>query len=84
MPTRTILRDMTDALARDDIHGFIALLYEECRAVGMTEMARRTGLGRESMYKALKPGSYPRFDTITTILRALDIRLVLAPIKSKR
>jgi probable addiction module antidote protein len=34
------------------------------RARGMTKLAEDTGLGRESLYKALSPGALPRFDTI--------------------
>ncbi|OHC73728.1 MAG: putative addiction module antidote protein [Rhodospirillales bacterium RIFCSPLOWO2_12_FULL_58_28] len=45
------------------------------RAKGMAQLARDTGLGRESLYKALSPGAKPRFDTIFKVIRALGIRL---------
>lgn len=45
------------------------------RAKGMANIAKATGLGRESLYKALVPGAKPRFETIMAVLRALDIEL---------
>ena len=41
----------------------------------MTQVARRTGLGRESLYKALSGESSPSFDTILKVIAALDLRL---------
>jgi len=34
-----------------------------------------TGLGRESLYKALAPGAKPRYDTLLKVLRALGVLL---------
>ncbi|CAK7192556.1 hypothetical protein COMNV_00758 [Commensalibacter sp. Nvir] len=45
------------------------------RARGMTQLANETGLGRESLYKALSGRTSPRFDTLVKILRALQLRL---------
>ena len=45
------------------------------RARGMAKIANTTGLGRESLYKALVPGAKPRFETIMAVLKALDIEL---------
>jgi probable addiction module antidote protein len=38
-------------------------------------IAENAGLGRESLYKALKPGAQPRFDTVRRLLDALGVRL---------
>lgn len=46
------------------------------RAKGMTQIAKETGLARESLYKALRPGASPRFDTIQRVARALGIRFI--------
>jgi probable addiction module antidote protein len=35
--------------------------------------AKASGLGRESLYKTLAPGAKPRFETIATIMRALNV-----------
>ena len=45
------------------------------RARGMTEVARAAGLTREALYKALRPNSQPRFDTIARVCRALGLKL---------
>jgi probable addiction module antidote protein len=45
------------------------------RARGMTVVARKTGLGRESLYKALSPDGNPEFATIVRVLDALGLRL---------
>jgi probable addiction module antidote protein len=38
-------------------------------------VAQNAGLGRESLYKALKPGAKPRFETIRRLLTALDVKI---------
>jgi len=40
------------------------ILGDIAKAEGMSKIAREANLGRESLYKALPPGSKPRFDTI--------------------
>jgi probable addiction module antidote protein len=47
------------------------------RARGMAQLAKDTGLGRESLYKALSSGSKPRFDTILKVTRALGLELTV-------
>lgn len=50
------------------------------RARGMTEVARASGLTREALYKALRPTSQPRFDTIAKVCSALGVKLVAQPL----
>ncbi len=45
------------------------------RAKGMTQLAKDTGLGRESLYKALSGEGNPSFATILKIMSALRIKL---------
>lgn len=45
------------------------------RAKGMTQLARDTGLGRESLYKALSAEGNPEFATVLKVARALGLRL---------
>jgi len=45
------------------------------RARGMTQIARETGLGRESLYKALSPDGNPEFATVLKVVRALGLKL---------
>lgn len=45
------------------------------RAKGMTEVARKAGLRRESLYKALSPEGNPEFATILKVIKALGLEL---------
>ena len=51
-------------------------LGDIARARGMTQIAKDSGLSREALYKALRPGASPRFDTIARVCKALGVRLV--------
>lgn len=66
---------MTAVLESDDPDLLLAALGDVARAKGMAEVARATGLGRESLYKALAPGAKPRFDTVLKVAKALGIQL---------
>ena len=50
-------------------------LGDIARAKGMTQVARDTGLSRESLYKALSGERSPGFDTVLRVMKALDLRL---------
>ena len=67
------------ALEEGDTALFTAALGDIARAKGMTEVARKTGLGRESLYKALSPDGNPEFATILKVVRSLglDLRAVV-------
>ncbi|MFK3559251.1 addiction module antidote protein [Pasteurella multocida] len=67
---------LSEVLETGDTNEFISALGDVARARGMTELAAKTGLGRESLYKTLSHGSKPRFDTIMKITQALGIKLV--------
>lgn len=54
-------------------------LGDIAKARGMTQIAKDAGIGRESLYKALRSGSCPRFGTINRVLGALGIKLVAVP-----
>jgi probable addiction module antidote protein len=56
-----------------------AALGDIARAHGAARFARETGLSRETIYKALAPGGNPTLDTIAKAVKALDLRLSLAP-----
>ncbi len=63
------------ALETGDPAVLIRALGEVARAQGMAKVAKRSGLGRESLYKALQPASHPRLETIMRVAQALGIRL---------
>ena len=59
---------------------FIAkALGDIARAKGMPQLARETGLGRESLYKALSSAGNPELSTILKVTRALRERLAAVP-----
>jgi len=60
----------------------MAALGDVARAKGMTQVSRETGLGRESLYKALSLQGNPEFATVQKVLRSLGLKLrvsVLSP-----
>lgn len=61
--------------AGDDAAFIAAALGDIARAKGMTQLAKDTGLGRESLYKALSGDGNPSFGTILKVLHALGIKL---------
>jgi probable addiction module antidote protein len=52
-----------------------AVLGDIARAKGMAQLARDTGLGRESLYKALSAEGNPEFATVLKVIRALGLKL---------
>ena len=49
-------------------------------APGMSAIAERAGLGRESLYKALTPGAKPRYDTLPKVLHSLGLKLAVSAV----
>ncbi|MFO0511125.1 MAG: addiction module antidote protein [Gammaproteobacteria bacterium] len=66
-------------LAENDPELLAVALGDIAKARGMTEIAKSTGLAREALYKALRPGAKPRFDTVSRVCAALGVRLVAEP-----
>ena len=67
---------LTDILEANDGALLAAALGDIARARGMSEIARKAGITREALYKALRPDSAPRFDTVSRVCAALGVRLV--------
>jgi len=53
---------------------FLAAIGDVAKARGMAQIADETGLGRQSLYKALSAGSHPRYETVAAVLRALGVK----------
>lgn len=66
-------------LEENDPDAFIEALGTVARARSMRDIAEKTGLNRESLYKALKSDSSPRFDTIAKVVNALGLKLSITP-----
>jgi len=65
--------------APEDISGITRALGDVARAKGMTQVARDTGLSRESLYKALGENGNPSFATVLRVARALGVKFNAAP-----
>ena len=57
----------------------ISAIGDIAKARGMSKIASESGLGRESLYKALNSDAKPRFDTILKVLNALGVSIVFNP-----
>ena len=71
---------LSDMLEEGDASVLAHALGNIARARGMAQIAQDAGIGREALYKALRPGAQPRFDTITRVCGALGVRLVAQPV----
>lgn len=70
---------LSQVLEDGDSDELIRALGYIAKAKGMAMIAKESGLGRESLYKALAPGAKPRFDTILKVVKALGIKLHAEP-----
>ncbi|WP_308389807.1 addiction module antidote protein [Acidithiobacillus sp. AMEEHan] len=71
---------LTAVLEENDPALLAAALGDIARARGMSQVAKDSGITREALYKALRPGSEPRFETISRVCAALGVRLVAQPL----
>ena len=74
---------LTTILEENDAALLAAALGDIARARGMTQVAKDSGITREALYKALRPGSEPRFDTVSRVCAALGVRLVAQPLMAQ-
>jgi probable addiction module antidote protein len=70
-----VVEYLTAAIEDPNPDVFLAALGDVARARGMAQIAADSGLGRESLYKALSVGAHPRYETVNSVLRALGVRL---------
>lgn len=89
--------DAANYLQANDIPGYLAevtrdgdtralplALRTAANVLGMTELARRTGLSRETLYRTLSEHGNPRLSTLAVILEAFGLRLALEPSSADR
>ena len=65
------------ALAENDPKYFAKALGNVARAKGMSSVSEVSGLGRQSLYRALSDEGNPRIDTLFRVLEALNVRLAI-------
>ena len=78
----TIAEYITAALEDTNPDVILTAVRDVARARGMAQLAKDSGLGHESLYKALTPGAKPRFDTMLKLLHALGVKLSASPAHS--
>jgi probable addiction module antidote protein/putative addiction module killer protein len=66
---------LTAALEDPNPDVFLAAVGNVAKARGMSAIAQNSGLGRESLYKALTPGAKPRYDTVLKVLQSLGVKI---------
>jgi len=66
---------LNDAYSDDDPSVFLVALGHIAKAKGMANLAKITGLNRESLYKALSGETQPRWDTVQRVMKGLKIKL---------
>ena len=74
---------LTVALEDPDPDAFLMAVGDVAKARGIAAIAAHAGLGRESLYKTLKPGAQPRFDTVRRLLAALGVKLDVVSSRSQ-
>ena len=70
---------LSQVLEDGDNEEFLRAIGHIAKAKGMTQIAKDTGLGRESLYKAFRPNAKPRFDTVMKVIDALKLQLNTTP-----
>ena len=72
-----VAESLTTALEDPNPDVFLAAVGRVAKARGMSAIAERAGLGRESLYKAFAPGARPRYDTVLKVLHSLGVQLTV-------
>ena len=67
------------ALEDGDPNLVVAALGDIARSKGMTNIARETGLGRESLYQSLSIDGNPEFVTVLKVVQSLGLQLRVTP-----
>ena len=63
------------ALEEEDPDFFLIAISDVIKATGAKTVAQRMGHGEKSIYKSIKPGAKPRYDTVFKMVNALGLKL---------
>jgi probable addiction module antidote protein len=72
------------ALEDGDPRLIAAAIGDVARARGMSDLARETGLSRESLYRGLSEDGNPALGTILKVLQAFGVRLAAVPAEPEK
>jgi len=75
---KVIAEYLTAALEDGNPEVFLTAVGNVAKARGMSAIAESSGLGRESLYKAMAPGAKPRYDTVLKVLQSLGVKLTVS------
>ena len=65
------------AMEGNDPKHIARALGDVARSKGMTEIAKKTGLGRQALYTALSENGNPTLETLMAVLGALGLELTV-------
>ena len=77
-----ILYYLEAAMEGNDPKHIASALGDVARSKGMSEIARKTGLGRQALYNALSENGNPTLETLMAVLNALGLELSVQPKKA--
>jgi len=66
---------LSQILADGDTDELLEAIGHIAKAKGMSQIAKDTGLGRESLYKTFQAGAKPRFETVMKVLDSFGVKL---------
>jgi len=66
---------LSQVLQDGDMNELLEAIGNIAKAKGMSQIAKDTGLGRESLYKTFSADSKPRFETIMKVLDSFGVKL---------
>jgi probable addiction module antidote protein len=66
---------LSQVLEDGDPDEFLEAIGHIAKAKGMSQIAKDSGLGRESLYKTFSPGAKPRFETVMKVMNTLGVKL---------
>lgn len=66
---------LSQVLAEGNLDELLEAMGNIAKAKGMAQIAKDTGLGRESLYKTFQPGAKPRFETVMKVLHSFGVKL---------
>lgn len=70
------------AMEGNDPKHIARAIGDVARSKGMSEIARKAGLGRQALYNALSENGNPTLETLTAVLDALGLQLSVQPKKA--
>ena len=66
---------LSQVLKDGDMNELLEAIGNSAKAKGMSQIAKDTGLGRESLYKAFQEGAKPRFETVIKVMDSFGVKL---------